>query len=409
MKIAFVSYEYPPDTAFGGIATYTLQIAHLMRQRGHQVEVFAGSPLRSGTFTDGDILVHRVQCKNRAEFVTEIAPSFAARHQAIQFDLVESPEIGAESRVISAQHPHLPLVVKLHTPSYLIQRVNYVPPTVGMQARRIIGAIRRGQRPTLLAKQPYAPEQDPERSQTLRADLITTPSNALGEELVRTWHLNPDRIQVVPNPYLPAPSLLNIPIETHSRRVTYIGRLEVRKGVLELADAIPRVLQRHPDVRFRFVGAAWPSPQPGLDMQQYLQHRLRPYGERLEFTGAVALEEIPAVLAETDICVFPSRWENFPGVCLEAMAAGRGVVGSQAGGMVEMLEGGRAGHLVKPGQPRELAAAISTLVANPTQRMNLGRLGRERILTQYNLDKIGALQESVYQQVIWEKAELSNA
>lgn len=403
MKIALLSYEYPPDTACGGIATYTFQMAHLMQQRGHLVEVFAGSPYRAGSFADGEVLVHRVQCQNRTEFVTAVASSFAARHQVIQFDVLESPEIGAESQVISAQHPNLPLVVKLHTPTYLIQQVNYVPPTMGMQMRRVIGALRRRQRPTLMAKPDYVSRQDPERSQALNADLITTPSVALGEELVRTWQLNPAKIHVVPNPYLPTAALLEIPVETHTDRVTFVGRLEIRKGVLELAAAIPPVLKRHPGVRFRFVGAAWPSPQPGLDMQQYLQKRLHPYRQQLEFTGAVPPDAIPTILAETDICVFPSRWENFPGVCLEAMAAGRGVVGSKAGGMVEMLDRGRVGLLVEPGQPDELAGAIATLLANPTHRMNLGHLARERILTQYNLEKIGALQESVYQRVVQEK------
>ena len=48
MRIAFISYEYPPDTAAGGIATYARQAAHMLRDRGHAVEVFAASPHRTG-------------------------------------------------------------------------------------------------------------------------------------------------------------------------------------------------------------------------------------------------------------------------------------------------------------------------------------------------------------------------
>ncbi len=54
MKIAFVFYEYPPDTADGGIATYLRQAARMLCARGHQVEVFAGARGREGTFDDGD-------------------------------------------------------------------------------------------------------------------------------------------------------------------------------------------------------------------------------------------------------------------------------------------------------------------------------------------------------------------
>lgn len=396
MKIALISYEYPPDTACGGIATYTLQIAQLMQQRGHRVEVFAGSPHREGATLDGDVIVHRVYCHSRAEFGPAIAPIFADRHQLETFDVVESPEIGAESQGITALVPDVPLVVKLHTPTYLIRQVNYLPPTWRMQLRRVIGALRRGQRPTFLTKPTYAPELDEERLQTLKADLITTPSQALEQELVHTWQLNPEKIRVVPNPYLPTPALLNIPVATQTCRVTFIGRLEVRKGVLELATAIPQILRHHPDVQFRFVGAAWPSPIPGLDMQQYLLRRLHRYRRQIEFTGAVPLEAIPILLAETDICVFPSRWENFPGVCLEAMAAARGIVGSSAGGMVEMLEQGEVGRLVNPAQPQELATAVNELLSQPNLRMQLGQAARDRILTHYNLATIGQLQEHIY-------------
>jgi glycogen synthase len=47
MKIAFISYEYPPDTAVGGIATYVYHAAKMMNERGHNVEVFAASGKRS--------------------------------------------------------------------------------------------------------------------------------------------------------------------------------------------------------------------------------------------------------------------------------------------------------------------------------------------------------------------------
>jgi hypothetical protein len=60
MKIAFISYEYPPDSAHGGIATYMHQAARMMSGRGHHVEVFAGSRHRSGTFCEDGVLVHRL-------------------------------------------------------------------------------------------------------------------------------------------------------------------------------------------------------------------------------------------------------------------------------------------------------------------------------------------------------------
>ena len=178
MKIALISYEYPPDTAIGGIATYTYQIAHLMQERGHQVEVFSGSSCRAGQFFDEGVIVHRALCEKRALFSSKISSIFSKRHLEICFDVIESPEIGAESSCISSQFPNIPLVVKLHTPRFLIQKANYVSPTWKVQARRIVGALRRGKRPSLLRKKVYSYREDPERTQTVNSDLITTPTHA---------------------------------------------------------------------------------------------------------------------------------------------------------------------------------------------------------------------------------------
>ena len=63
MNIAFISYEYPPDTAYGGIATYVHQAAMMLSRRGHHVEVFSGSPHRTGTENEECLLVHRINVK----------------------------------------------------------------------------------------------------------------------------------------------------------------------------------------------------------------------------------------------------------------------------------------------------------------------------------------------------------
>ena len=60
MKIALISYEYPPDTAYGGIATYVEQAARMLSERGHYVEVFAGSERRAQSSDESGILTHRI-------------------------------------------------------------------------------------------------------------------------------------------------------------------------------------------------------------------------------------------------------------------------------------------------------------------------------------------------------------
>lgn len=405
MKIAFISYEYPPDTATGGIATYVYQVARMMQQRGHHVEVFTSSPHREGVELEDGVVVHRILYTtntDRRDFATYAGRLFAQRHAAIGFDVVEGPENDAHARGAIALVPDMPLVVKLHTPYFMVQELNYVPPSQEMKVRRLIGALRRGQLPKPFpVSEPYQPQLDPERRHTLDADEITTPCQMLGDRLIEIWGLPPEKVVHLPNPYIPSPDLLAISPRTQTQTISFVGRLEVRKGVLSLVQAIPLILNQYPQTRFRFVGEVCPSPSnPHVTMQQYLTRRLWRYRRSLEFTGAVPLQQIPAHLAQTDICIFPSRWENFPNVCLEAMAAARGIVGSNAGGMTDLLNSGKAGHLVSPHNPEQIATAAIDLLSDPERRIRLGERSRQRVLSKYNLDRIGTLQEASYERAI---------
>jgi glycosyltransferase involved in cell wall biosynthesis len=109
--------------------------------------------------------------------------------------------------------------------------------------------------------------------------------------------------------------------------------------------------------------------------------------------------------AGVDLCVFPSLWENFPNVCLEAMSAARAVIGSSAGGMSEMLDHGRVGRLIAPGDSAALAREIIDLLKAPAERLRLGEMARKRVLEAYNENVIGELMEALYREAIQRKRE----
>jgi glycosyltransferase involved in cell wall biosynthesis len=401
MKIAFISYEYPPDTGGGGIATYVRQAARMLASRGHHVEVFAASPLRCGTTTEEGIVLHRTDETHRRDFAGRIAPIFAARHEEIGFDVVEGPDYSADAREAAQLVPQIPLVVKLHTPHYIIRQI-HAPFERGLleRARAHASALRRG---TPLF---WHPNDDVERDHCRRADEVAAPSRAIGSKLTRDWKLDPAKVSLVPLPYTPSEEMLRIPVETRTGVVTFLGRLEMRKGVLDLARAIPLILRRQPDARFRFVGQPVESPVPGMDMREYLEPMLERHSRSVEFTGPVPPDRIPSILAETDLCVFPSIWESFGLVCAEAMAAGRGVIASSAGGMAEILNHGEVGRTVPPHEPQRLATAVIELLADPEERMRLGQAARARVLAEYNADRIATLQEASYVRAIERRRDL---
>lgn len=118
-----------------------------------------------------------------------------------------------------------------------------------------------------------------------------------------------------------------------------------------------------------------------------LRERARALGiERcVRFTGFVT--EVPALLAALDVAVVPSLARDpLPGAVIEAMAAGRPVVGSRVGGIPEMLEDGKSGFLIDPGDPMVLADRLTRLSESPELRDEMGRTGRATVESRFRLE-----------------------
>ncbi|MFT3781977.1 MAG: glycosyltransferase family 4 protein [Nibricoccus sp.] len=401
MRVALVSYEFPPDTAFGGIATYVGQMARCLAEYGMEVEVFCGSEKRNGSSLEGDVLVHRVKAE-RLAFRHAVLPVFWERHVRRAFDLIEGPDYFAEASEIAYAASDVPYVVKLHTPYYFVQRLNRGPRTVAQlrDRLRLIWYVLK----TRDFRSLFSPEREiyaRERANLHEADEVVAPSHAVARAVNRIWHVSQSRMSVVPLVFEPPKELLDIPIETETRRITYIGRLEQRKGVLDLALAIPAILRQQPDVLFRFVGSVGDSPDRRLDMRSYIYQRVPvQYHDRLEFTGGVSPEWIAPYLSETDICIFPSRWESFGFVVLEAMAAGRAVVCTGNSGMAEIVDFGEYGLVVPPQDPAAIAKSALRLLENPTLRYYLGTKARAAGLQRFTTAAVAPLQIKAYERAI---------
>src|SRR5580658_7323233 len=147
MKIAFISFECIPDTGFGGIATYVWHAAQMLVRAGHHVEIACGSRGPSRTENSAGVMVHRIHTSEGAETFGPLgATVLAARHKAIDgFDVIESPDANAEGAEFANAHPTVALVVKLHSPLYLVDKYNRSTIKIASRLRFALGALRRGQ------------------------------------------------------------------------------------------------------------------------------------------------------------------------------------------------------------------------------------------------------------------------
>ena len=427
MRVAMLSFEHVPHW-HGGIGNYTKQAASMLARRGHEVEVFSACPERAYDEPRDGVLVHFLECPDRRSFARVAADSLAREHERRPLDVVEAPDLAAEGLEVFRRFPDLASVVRLHTPSYLaawVDRATFGWPAVAAHSVRIaFSEVLRGRWPKQAAsfarmhwslKSSYSPEGDEERSAALLADVMVAPSRRLAAEVESAWHLESGSVRVLPYPHQPDEEMVSLPVPRGEvATILYYGGIKGFKGVDVLAKAIPGVLQRHPRVRFIFAGKSQGSPFADLtprafiegrvcqwqEMEVWLQERLSAFRESVSFLGAVDSAGIKRLLSEADICVFPSRFDNFPNACLEAMAAGRPIVATRSGGMEEMLGPTDAGLLVKPGNVRELTNALVRLIEDAAMRSAMAQRARQRVLHAYSDDVIGPLYEQTYAEAI---------
>jgi len=206
-----------------------------------------------------------------------------------------------------------------------------------------------------------------------RAAARVAVSAAVAADRARLFKLPVEAFQVMPNGIQAEPfaALPQVSGETKTVLVAgFLGRLQIEdKGLDLLLLALAR-LAGPPVVCLEIAGGP-------AEMIRTLKARAAELGleDRVEFLGEV--DDAAAVLARWDLLVLPSRREGFGLVLVEAMAAGRPVIASRAGGIPEVVEDGVTGLLVPVDDVPALAAALERLAGDPGERVRLGRQGRQ--------------------------------
>lgn len=182
------------------------------------------------------------------------------------------------------------------------------------------------------------------------------------------------------------------PVELAPRpTVLQIARLAEVKGQHTLLRALTRL-----DAHVVLVGV---DIEHGGAYRRTLEDEAQRLGvaDRVVFAGQ--RDDVPALLAGTDVFCLPSSAEGLPIVVLEAMSAGRPVVASAVGGTPELVADGVTGVLVPPEDPDALADALASLLADPARARALGDAGRERVRREFSLRQMTTRVIDLYNQV----------
>ena len=169
--------------------------------------------------------------------------------------------------------------------------------------------------------------------------------------------------------------------------LVFVGTICERKGLIDLRDALVRLKEDgggRLELHAVLIGDA---KQEGPGVFERIRGSYADAGlEEIEFTGALAPDDVKRRLARADIFCLPSHWEGFPLSLLEGMAAGAAIVASDVGDIPEMLDHGNAGVVVPAKQTGALHDALARLIKDPVERERLGSAARARVESTYGQD-----------------------
>lgn len=143
--------------------------------------------------------------------------------------------------------------------------------------------------------------------------------------------------------------------------ILYVGWVIPEKGVVDLLDAMGILRATHPEARLRIVG-----PLFGKEKYWNLAASDRGVAAQVEYVGSISdRQKLMGEFDAASIFVFPSHFEGFPVALLEAITMGLACVGTAVGGIPDILDHGKAGIVVAPKTPMELANALKSLLDAP--------------------------------------------
>jgi glycosyltransferase involved in cell wall biosynthesis len=355
-RLALLADRYPPEP--GGLAVSARRIATSLAAAGHAVDVLAVSDGLPGTVVaanDDGVRVLRTGAHRREEDTSAaVLDLVVRRHHAAPYDAILGFYLVRSGFLAAYAGRYLGI------PSVVSARGNDLDRAALDPARgtRVLKALE-------LATRVAAVTSDlarKARALAPAADVRTVP-NAVDTAVFRPTPADPARRRA---------------LALEGRAVVgFVGELRKKKGVVPLVAALARLAARR-KVTLLCAGGIRPEDEGVLLLARREQPAL--HALVLPWCGPGELRSLYALM---DVVAHPSLDDGMPNAVLEAMACGRPVVGSDAGGIPDVVRPGRDGLLVPKGDAAALADAVEGLLADPARAAALGAAARARVEAEF--------------------------
>ena len=388
MKILMLTWEYPPRIV-GGIARVVHDLSKRLIKDGHEVTVVtyrdnAGVPEYEN---DKGVNVYRVDNymihpNNFIDWIMQLNFNLIAKATEIinkesGFDVIHAHDWLVTYAAKSLKNAYdIPIVATIHA----------------TEAGRNSGIHDDTQR--------YI--NDTEWLLTYEATEVIVNSNFMKNDLQRLFGLPYDKINVIPNG-INLNNFTGIERDYDFRRqyamdnekiILYVGRLVYEKGIQHLIAAMPKILSNYHNAKLVIAGKGGmiddlkaETSSLGLDNKVY-------------FTGYMDSKKVQKMYKCADVAVFPSTYEPFGIVALEAMLAGVPTVVSDVGGLDEIVTHGVDGMKSYAGNSNSIADSVTALLYDHQLATNISKKARQKVKEQFNWEKIAQDTHFTYEKAI---------
>ncbi len=389
MKILMLSWEYPPRVV-GGIARVVHDLSHKLVTEGHDVTVVTYRDGNVPYIEDDDgVMVYRVD-----NFMIS-SNNFIDWIMQLNFNMIaKAGEIIAEQGSFDVIHAHDWLTAyagKTLKTAYNIPLVSTIHATEAGRNSGIHGEM-----------QKYI--NDTEWMLTYESSEVIVNSNYMRNELQRLFGLPYEKINVIPNG-VNLNMYNGIEKDYDFRRkyamdnekiILFMGRLVYEKGIPTLISAMPKILSHYHDAKLLIAGKG------GMIDELRAQVNAMGLGNKVYFTGYLGSKDVQKMYKCADVAVFPSTYEPFGIVALEAMLSGTPVVVSDVGGLNEIVDHGINGMKSYAGNANSLADSILSLLFDQKLCDTVTKNAVSKVKDEYNWTKITKNTHFAYEKAIAE-------
>jgi glycogen synthase len=372
LKILILTWEYPPNVV-GGLSRHVSGLAVQLAQLGHEVHVITtgNGGLSAYEVVDG-VHVHRVIPLNNQDnnFLSWLAGlnltmSFKGVKIAekIKFDIVHAHDwLVGTSAVTLKEELSIPLLTTIHATEY--GRNN----GIHTDMQQFI--------------------HNKEKKLIMESDQIIVCSTYMREELLTNFQLSEKKLEIVPNGIEPSTGEVNsneiYPFIKRRKYVFSVGRMVKEKGFETIIEAAQLAKENRRNIYFVIAGKG-----PMLERYRKMVSE-RQLDYFIVFIGYVSDEQRDALLVNCEIAVFPSLYEPFGIVALEAMILGIPTIVSDIGGLKGIIMDKQTGLLMNPGDAKSLLSNIDFLSQNSDKAKEIGEKGRQIVKSLYGWKRVAS-------------------